>query len=238
MYTWNVDTGKFSRLNPPPPRRAMQPPPPILAARLAPDGRGTYALNFASVLVWTVGTPRPTRMFLRARDAIDTERPFQISDTSRALFHGPDNAIVMNLTTGKEMCRIKNERDVAFFSAALSPDGGTVFTSGAAGAVLWDAETGQELKKLVADERFTGAVFSPNGRYLLTGDNRGAVRLFKLETGEAIKVFKGHDQVVRSLAFSSDGRFAVSGSADATVRLGCPTSRAGRPSDRLRLLRS
>lgn len=219
MYTWNVDTGKFTRLPTPPRRPGMPPPPPVLAAALTPDGRAVYALNFDRVLAFSLSSPRP-RTFMRLRDAIDTERPFHIADAGRiALFHGPSDAIVMNLITGKEVCRIRNERNVAFFSAALSPDGTTVFTSGVAGAVLWEADNGKEVKKLTTDERFQSAAFSPNGRYLLTGDRRGVVRLFKLETGEVIKTFKGHDQVVNSLAFSSDGRLAVSGSADASVRL-------------------
>src|SRR5205085_1441372 len=106
---------------------------------------------------------RPVRTFTRDREGIDADRPFQISDNARvALFHGPKDVVVLNLGTGKEVCRIKNEGEVALFCAALSPDGSTAFTSGTGGGVLWNAETGKELRKLAADERYYSAAFSPN----------------------------------------------------------------------------
>ena len=222
MYPWTAETGRYSRLvNPSPPRRGMPPPPPILAVTITPDGRGVYAVNVDRILYWTFNSTKPTpaRSVSRARDAIDTERPFVISDSGRALFHGSNEVLVVNLATGKELWRIKNDGDVAFVSATLSLDGSMAFTSGHAGAIFWDPETGKELKKLAATERFPASAFSANGRYLITGDNRGVVRLFKVESGEEIKRFTSHEQVVRSLAISADGRFAVSGSADATVRM-------------------
>jgi WD40 repeat protein len=226
LYLWKPDSGRrtwlyagatgFRRPGMPPP------PPPILAAMLTPDGRGVFGLNLDRVLFWNATVTRPTkpaRTFTRDRDGIDADRAFQISDNARwGLFHGPNDVVVLDLN-GKEVCRIKNEREVAFFSAALSPNGSVVFTSGLSGGVFWEAETGKEVRKLATEERYYAAAFSPNGRFLLTGDRRGTVRLFKVENGEEVKVFKGHDQVVRSIAFSTDGTLAATGSADATVRL-------------------
>jgi len=49
-----------------------------------------------------------------------------------------------------------------------------------------------------------------------------AIKLFRLwdvETGKLIRTFRGHTDVIYSVAFSSDGKLALSGSWDATVRL-------------------
>jgi WD40 repeat protein len=229
LYVGKPDTGRWTRIYtgvPVPPFRrpgVPAPLPPVLAAMLTPDGRGVFGLSTDRVLFWNATvtrSTRPVRIFPHDRDGIDAERPFQMSNNTRlALLYGPNDVVVLNLATGKEVSRIKNEGEVPFVSAALSPDGSTAFTSGIAGGVLWEAETGKEVRKLTAEERFYSAAFSPNGRYLLTGDRRGVVRLFKVETGEEIKIFMGHEQVVRSIAFSTDGSLAATGSADATVRL-------------------
>ena len=220
MYSWNVDKGGASRVGGPPRRPGipMPPPPPLSAARITPDGRGVVALNFDRVFFWNIGTPRPVRSFVR-NEGLDTNRPFQMSENMRvALFRGSD-VIVVSLANGNEVCRVKNDRNVGFFCAALTPDGKTLFTSGVAGPMIWDAETGKEERKLACNERFASAAFSPDGRYLLAGERRGLVRLFNVESGEEVKVFKGHEQAVQAVAFSTDGKFAATGSADTTVRL-------------------
>ena len=82
----------------------------------------------------------------------------------------------------------------------------------------------------------SAAVYSPDGQYILSGggrrvglDIRGVyqhfpedsgdynLRLWDAKTGEGIREFVGHTGGVWDIAFSSDGRLAVSGSSDETV---------------------
>ena len=66
---------------------------------------------------------------------------------------------------------------------------------------------------------------SPDGRYGLSGDDKGVIFLWDLETGKALRRLEGHTDIVTSVAFTPDGRHAVSGSQDKTlIYLG---SRAG-----------
>jgi hypothetical protein len=86
--------------------------------------------------------------------------------------------------------------------------------------------------------RYTGhtggiwsVAFSPDGRRALSGGgvyisgdvverpNDFVVRLWDVESGQEMKRFQGHTDTVRCVAFSSDGRRALSGSWDKTVRL-------------------
>jgi len=64
----------------------------------------------------------------------------------------------------------------------------------------------------------------PKGKFLAVGgwlydyinDRKlsDAIRLHDLKTGRVVQVLKGHKNVVSELAFSPDGRFLASGSAD------------------------
>lgn len=58
---------------------------------------------------------------------------------------------------------------------------------------------------------------SPDGRTVATGGRDSAVRLWEVETGQALMSFAGHDQTVLTLAFSKDGSALASGAADGSV---------------------
>ncbi|KIK12754.1 hypothetical protein PISMIDRAFT_689228 [Pisolithus microcarpus 441] len=62
--------------------------------------------------------------------------------------------------------------------------------------------------------------FSHDGKLVVSGHSNGTVRLWSMETTEALEPpLKGHRGMVRSVAFSPDGKHVVSGSEDKTVRL-------------------
>ncbi len=60
---------------------------------------------------------------------------------------------------------------------------------------------------------------SPNGKWYAAGDDRGAVRVWKLGDAKAAFTLAGHDGPVRSVALKDGGRWLLSAGADATVRL-------------------
>ncbi len=67
---------------------------------------------------------------------------------------------------------------------------------------------------------YAGAL-SPDGRWLAVGGSpsRYGIRILDLSTGSIVAVLRGHSNVINSLAFSADGDWLASGSADKIVRV-------------------
>ncbi|KAI6091204.1 WD40 repeat-like protein [Hypoxylon rubiginosum] len=61
--------------------------------------------------------------------------------------------------------------------------------------------------------------FSPDGVYLITGDEERVIRVWNIETQTIRNVFEGHEQDICSLDCAPNGRIIASGSTDKTIRL-------------------
>jgi WD40 repeat protein len=60
---------------------------------------------------------------------------------------------------------------------------------------------------------------NPNGQTLISGSSDNHVIIWELTTGEVVSHFTAHTDDVTGVAFSADGRMALSGSMDGTLRL-------------------
>ena len=65
----------------------------------------------------------------------------------------------------------------------------------------------------------TSVVFSPDGKYALSGSGDFTTKLWDVSTASEIRTFKGHASAVSSVAFSPDGKYMISGSGDNTLKL-------------------
>lgn len=63
------------------------------------------------------------------------------------------------------------------------------------------------------------AVFSSDGKYLLTSGCDSDAKLWDVQTGDLIRVFSGHEDFVSSALFSSDNRYIVTSSFDGTAKI-------------------
>ncbi|MCK9196864.1 MAG: caspase family protein [Syntrophales bacterium] len=67
--------------------------------------------------------------------------------------------------------------------------------------------------------RISTVIFSPDGKYLLSGAWDSTIRMWDVSTGQKIKTFAGHTGRINSLAFSSDGARVLSAARDNLVKL-------------------
>jgi WD40 repeat protein/CHAT domain-containing protein len=165
-------------------------------------------------------------------------------EVRRAIF-SPDGSKILTITEYEaEAIRLwdtqgnllkefrKAEDGESLINAVFSPDGSQILTISRffdrAGSRdkfhLWDLK-GNLLAQFQGHQKITSgglvsskAVFSPDGRQILTVDSHGIVYLWDSQ-GNLLKEFQGHqDRVIRA-EFSPDGRQILTASADKTARL-------------------
>ena len=131
---------------------------------------------------------------------------------------GATSLVLWDAETGQEIRRF--EGHVTYVrSLAFSPDGRAVLAgsqsipdSTVGDLILWDLETGEEIRRFDITHDVANIAMSADGSRALTGSVTDFVAiLWDVATGRAIRRFEGHDGWVRTVAFSPDGRTAVSG---------------------------
>jgi WD40 repeat protein len=127
--------------------------------------------------------------------------------------------IVWDRESGRELLTIKAPGDPE--TLAVSPDGRFVLSGGHTiihgysdiiteeyeALILWDLKTGKKLREFKAHEKeVASAVFSPDGKYIVSGGKDKVVILWEVATGRVVKKFSDHPAEIQSVSFSSDGK--------------------------------
>lgn len=101
---------------------------------------------------------------------------------------------------------------------AFSPNG-KLLVSGGHTLSMWNAATGNLLGRRSDIPWLTTIAFSPDGRFIATGHDDHAVRLWNSANGKLIRTLSGHDAEVCALAFNADGGKLASAGEDRLVIL-------------------
>jgi hypothetical protein len=223
--------------------RRFATPSAILHIAWSPNGRHAFlsgGFKTPFVYLWDLAADREVKRL--DTHEMNVERVAFTADGRQAFAAGKFGDLALhlwNVETGEELRRFVGHTDTPQ-GVGFSSDGKRLLSGGEDKTLrLWDAETGQVVRVLQGHTTPIWCVaFSPDGKRALSGggymkykggrpeykDDKPVfedcvVRLWDLETGHEICRFEGHEAQVNSVAFSHDGEYAISGSADKTVRL-------------------
>jgi RNA polymerase sigma factor (sigma-70 family) len=219
---WDPVTGKeIRRLDHNVQTMALSPDGAIVATScLDPAPPRAWPSEIGAVRIWDAATgkalPWPAKHAGRVY-ALSFSPDGKILATAES----DDNVHLWDVATANEVQKLKGEQK-AILCMAFSADGKWLLAGGknnppGNALCLWEVASG-EARLIGTDSRVGGVAFSPNGETFAStgGDGLG---LWKTETGENVRWFRGHRDFVQSFAFSSDGRMLASGGADRTMRL-------------------
>lgn len=113
----------------------------------------------------------------------------------------------------------------AVYCVAFAPNGTSVVSAGGSTeggdtvVRLLSAQDLHVIREYRGHERQVyGAMFSGDGRWIVTGSSDKSVRIWDVESGE-FRQLQGHTSDVYRCVFSQDGEWVVSASQDGTVRV-------------------
>ncbi len=90
---------------------------------------------------------------------------------------------------------------------------------------IWETATGRMIHVLPGHsskfdhKSWTTCAFSPDSRWVVTGDASGKLRIWEVLSGQEVRLFIGHNSTVRA-QFSPDGKLLVAASARCMLHLG------------------
>ncbi|HLO17147.1 MAG TPA: hypothetical protein VK206_20095, partial [Anaerolineales bacterium] len=201
---------------------------PVNDVAFSPDGKYVATASQSQNLarLWDIQTRQEIREFV---GHISYVNRLTFSPDGKYLLTGggtSDNtARLWSVQTGQELQRFvepppENGVDLAGPTVAFSPDGRYIATVSER-AFLWDPQTGHQIREFIGHTDIVSSVaFSPDSRYLLTGSSDGTARLWEVQTGKQLQLFKHPEgDQVNWVAFSPDGKHALTGGFDGLIRL-------------------
>jgi len=201
----------------------------VFSLAFSPDGRLIYSTSGgpdiwrdgkdSAVRVWDVETGREVRRLEGHKGRVLS---VAVSPDGRQVLTGGDTTVILwDARNGKVIRRFEGHTGL-LARVSFLPDGQR-FVSGSFDKTirLWDLKTGKEIHRFVGHpNEVTWFAVSPDGHQLLSSDyNSHELRLWDLDSREAIdRIDLGQISPTRG-SFSPDGRQAVWPGTEGTLRL-------------------
>ena len=149
-------------------------------------------------------------------------------DGTRILSHLKQDVCVWDATSGERIIGPLTGDDKSRVLSAAFLHGGRYIVDIRENGIIrkWDVLTSSLVWRRVMGEgqidwrQMESAVFSPDRKSIVFGDNQGSIQVWDVDTVERDgSPLEGHTSHISCLSFSSDGRYLVSGSKDTTVMI-------------------
>jgi WD40 repeat protein/serine/threonine protein kinase/DNA-binding XRE family transcriptional regulator len=199
----------------------------------SPDGRTVLSASDDDTMrLWDLEGGQVIRRFSGLEQRAGRIAVSPIDGGSTALLGLQDGALVLDLQSGQAIRRLPGSNGTHWIiDVAYSPDGRTALLAPEgivdypADVVLWNLETGREIRRFVGHQAGVVAVdFSPDGRTAVSGGGKGTIILWDVATGHEIRRFRGYEgnefgNYVSSTTFSPDGRAILTNFGDGKLVL-------------------
>ncbi|GAA5826715.1 hypothetical protein JCM11251_002866 [Rhodosporidiobolus azoricus] len=208
---------------------------PVTAGRFTPDGKKILTASEDSMLIlWDPRSGQPEWKLTSsdARFALESGiNTLAINPASTvAILGGAEGGLrAVNLTKGEVLAQMEGHEEgasveaVAFNEISTGAGGGAsvqvIVSVGTDGRVCtWEA-AGFKLRSTGSHEdAVTSLSFSPHTPHFLTGSADKTLKLWDYRTGSCLRTILGNRDIIHAVAVSRDGRVAVSGTEDGSVR--------------------
>jgi WD40 repeat protein len=189
----------------------------ITSATFSPDNQQILtASRDRTARTWSVGAGELIQSYAEGHDFLASQAII-FRNGRKFLTSGVDNSVrIWDLTTGAESAVLIGTGSRAMVQ--LSPDERQILTANGDAAYLWDLETRRIARTLAGHHgQVSSLAFSPDGRYVFTGDSTGRTRLWNRLTGETVWSHRAHSGRVNGAVFTADGSRILTASSDNTV---------------------
>jgi WD40 repeat protein/Tfp pilus assembly protein PilF len=190
------------------------------------DGRrGLSGSEDGTARLWDISTGKELAVYQSGRDRF--EKVALSPDGRLAGATGKLGVIrLWESSNGEELRQLQGHRIPFARTLFFDPDGRRLYSAGGGidgGFLQWDTGTGQLLRRLQDPKRtmcFCRTALSPDGRLLLSGcANRGFLWLWDMTSSQALKTYTTGEKSISSIAFTPDGRHALTGHPGGVLRL-------------------
>jgi WD40 repeat protein len=224
VRAWEVGSGKLAT--------EFEHPNAIRTLALSPDGKVLAVATFydGAVKLWDTAAQKELRTLDASKETINALA--FAADGKSLLTAGADRVIRRWETDSGKLLKALDEQGAPIETLARTPDGRFLLSGGGdwknpdqpGEVIVWDLTAGKKAHTLAADGGCVfGVAVAADGRTFATGQPSGA-RLWRLpappaaeKVGEVRRFGWGH--AIQGAALSPDGRLAVAGGADGSVRL-------------------
>ncbi len=186
----------------------------VNSVKFSYNGRlAASASDDKSIKIWDVESAKCIYTFLHDGEV----NHVRFSHNDKFVLSGSnDNTVkIWDIKEGK-LAHTFTEHGSDVLSLDISKDDKYVVSAGLYAIEIWEIETMESYQTIELPEKklTTSVVFSPDSKFVYSGDVSTTVSKWDVKTGKLVETFGPHEGMVRSIVMSHDGSYLIAGNDD------------------------